>query len=147
MEKEIYTLKVYNTLTKQYEDVVVTKKVYEEYKRSEWRIEKNDASFNTHEILLSILLEDNNEKSEIYYQLADTEQSTENIFLNKLRRDELQRAFAELSRDEVELFEALVLDNVSEIEYGIKVGLTQQGVNWKKQQIRKKLKKFLKNPL
>ena len=147
MEKEIYTLKVYNTLTKQYEDVVVTKEVYEEYKRSEWRIEKNDTSFNTHEILLSILLEDNNEKSEIYYQLADTEQSTENIFLNKLRRDELQRAFAELSRDEVELFEALVLDNVSEIEYGIKVGLTQQGVNWKKQQIRKKLKKFLKNPL
>lgn len=32
MEKEIYTLKVYNTLTKQYEDVIVAKKVYDTYR-------------------------------------------------------------------------------------------------------------------
>ena len=42
MEKEIYTLKVYNTLTKQYEDVVVTKDVYDTYCRTEWNIKDNN---------------------------------------------------------------------------------------------------------
>ena len=56
MEKEIYTLKVYNTLTKQYEDVVVTKKVYDTYRRTEWNIKDNDESFYDHEIQISGLI-------------------------------------------------------------------------------------------
>lgn len=37
-----YTLTVFNTCTSQYEDIEVTKEVYNEFRRREWRIEKND---------------------------------------------------------------------------------------------------------
>lgn len=35
-----YTLTVFNTCTSQYEDIEVTKEVYNEFRRGEWRIEK-----------------------------------------------------------------------------------------------------------
>lgn len=37
-----YTLTVFNTCTSQYEKVEATKEVYNEFRRGEWRIEKND---------------------------------------------------------------------------------------------------------
>ena len=147
MEKEIYTLKVYNTLTKQYEDTAVTKEVYDEYKRSEWRIEKSNTSFYSHETLLSFLLEESNENSEEYYQLSDVEKSPENILFEKMQSDILHQALLTLSGDELEFFESLVFAEISESEYAVKNGITQQGVNKKKQKIRKKLKKLLENRL
>lgn len=50
MKANNYTIKVYNTLTRQYEDVVVTKKLYDTYRRTELNIRDNDKSFYGHEI-------------------------------------------------------------------------------------------------
>ena len=37
-----YTLLVWNTVISQYEETAVSKEVYDEYRRSEWRISKNN---------------------------------------------------------------------------------------------------------
>ena len=42
MDKKIFTLSVYNTITKEYEDVVVTEEIFNTYRRSYWNEDKND---------------------------------------------------------------------------------------------------------
>jgi transposase len=51
-----YILNIYNSCTGEYEDVPVSEAVYNEYKRSGWRMEKNDASYFDHEIQFSQLI-------------------------------------------------------------------------------------------
>lgn len=51
-----YTLTVFNTCTSQYEDVEVTKEVYNEFRRGEWRIEKNDDKHRANETPFSELI-------------------------------------------------------------------------------------------
>ena len=51
-----YTLTVFNTCTSQYEKVEATKEVYNEFRRGEWRIEKNDDKHRANETLFSELI-------------------------------------------------------------------------------------------
>ena len=44
-----YTLTVFNTCTSQYEKVETTKEIYNEFRRGEWRIEKNDDKHRANE--------------------------------------------------------------------------------------------------
>ncbi len=47
---ELYTVKVFNTITSSYEEIHVSKEVYNEYHRSKWRMDKNDEKHRTNEI-------------------------------------------------------------------------------------------------
>ena len=42
MDNKEFTLSVYNTITKEYEDVVVTEEIFNTYRRSYWNEDKND---------------------------------------------------------------------------------------------------------
>jgi len=44
-----------------------------------------------------------------------------------LQNEELKQALAQLSQEEMELFEALIRDNVNEEDYEVKIGLSQKG--------------------
>jgi len=46
MEKD-YTLKDWNTLAECYEEVIVSKELYDEYNRSHWKIKWNNKKFLT----------------------------------------------------------------------------------------------------
>ena len=144
MEKD-YILKVWNTLTECYEEVMVTKELYDEYNRSHWKIKRNDKRFFEHEIQFSTLEDEDNESGDGNYEIADLEQAPETLLMKALQNEELKQALAQLSQEEVELFETLIHDNVNEEDYGVKIGISQQGVSKKKQKIIKKLKKFLKS--
>ena len=107
MEKDTYILKVYNTLTKQYEDVVVTKNVYDKYRRTEWNIKDNNESFYDHEIQLSGLIGGAEEAYENFREFLEDVNVPENIFMTRVGIYEVQRAFARLSDQERELINAL----------------------------------------
>ena len=92
MEKEIYTLKVYNTLTKQYEDVVVTKKVYDTYRRTEWNIKDNDESFYDHEIQISGLIGGEDNGYENFREFIDEEDTPENIVIEQSLIEKLENS-------------------------------------------------------
>ena len=147
MEKDIYILKVYNTLTQQYEDVVVTKNVYDTYRRTEWNIKDNNASFYDHEIQLSGLIGGEEEAYENFREFWEDVNVPENIFLTRVGMHEVQRAFAELSDQERELINALYYEQLTQSEYAARIGVTQQYVSKIKKKILEKLKFFLEKRL
>lgn len=66
------------------------------------------------------------------------DEATENI-----TRAAVQTAMQSLSKDELELVEALFIDGIPQGEFAVKYGVSQQGVSWRKKKIIKKLKKLL----
>ena len=147
MEKEIYTLKVYNTLTKQYEDVVVTKKVFDTYRRTEWNIKDNDESFYDHEIQMSGLIGGEDDNYENFREFFDDVNVPENIFMTEEGLREVRNAIRTLPEQERELIEALYYEWITESEYATRIGVTQQYVSKQKKKILKKLKLFLEKRL
>ena len=53
-----FTLIVFNTCTREYEEVMVTEEVYRTYCRTRWNIKDNDQSFFDHEIQTSGMIGD-----------------------------------------------------------------------------------------
>ena len=147
MEKEIYTLKVYNTLTKQYEDVVVTKKVYDTYRRTEWNIKDNDESFYEHEIQISGLIGGEDDAYENFREFIDDVNIPENIFMTSEGMMEVRNAVRILPVQERNLIVALYYERLTENEYADKIGVSQQYVSKSKKKILKKLKLFLEKRL
>ena len=147
MEKEIYTLKVYNTLTKQYEDVVVTKKVYDTYRRTEWNIKDNDESFYEHEIQISGLIGGEDDAYENFREFIDDVNIPENIFMTREGMVEVRKAVRILPVQERNLIVALYYERLTENEYADKIGVSQQYVSKSKKKIMKKLKLFLEKRL
>ena len=147
MEKEIYTLKVYNTLTKQYEDVVVTKKVYDTYRRTEWNIKDNDESFYEHEIQISGLIGGEDDAYENFREFIDDVNIPENIFMTREGMVEVRNAVRILPVQERNLIVALYYERLTENEYADKIGVSQQYVSKSKKKILKKLKLFLEKRL
>lgn len=147
MEKEIYTLKVYNTLTKQYEDVIVTKKVYDTYRRTEWNIKDNDESFYDHEIQMSGLIGGEDDAYENFREFIDDVNVPENIFMSREGMFEVRNAVSELSAQERNLIISLYYERLTESEYADKIGVTQQYVSKSKKKILKKLRLFLEKRL
>ena len=147
MEKEIYILKVYNTLTKQYEDVVVTKKVYDTYRRTEWNIKDNDESFYEHEIQISGLIGGEDDAYENFREFIDDVNIPENIFMTREGMVEVRNAVRILPVQERNLIVALYYERLTENEYADKIGVSQQYVSKSKKKILKKLKLFLEKRL
>ena len=147
MEKEIYILKVYNTLTKQYEDVVVTKKVYDTYRRTEWNIKDNDESFYEHEIQISGLIGGEDDAYENFREFIDDVNIPENIFMTREGMVEVRNAVRVLPVQERNLIVALYYERLTENEYADKIGVSQQYVSKSKKKILKKLKLFLEKRL
>ncbi|MBR4959998.1 MAG: sigma-70 family RNA polymerase sigma factor [Clostridia bacterium] len=147
MEKEIYTLKIYNTLTKQYEDVVVTKKVYDTYRRTEWNIKDNDESFYEHEIQISGLIGGEDDAYENFREFIDDVNIPENIFMTSEGMMEVRNAVRILPVQERNLIVALYYERLTENEYADKIGVSQQYVSKSKKKILKKLKLFLEKRL
>ena len=141
MEKEIYTLKVYNTLTKQYEDVVVTKKVYDTYRRTEWNIKDNDESFYNHEIQISGLIGGENDNYENFHEFVDEETTPENIIIDAELKKALRESVADLENEEQRLIEALYAQGLTEREYSRRTGIPQRTINHRKERILEKLRK------
>ena len=129
MEKEIYILNVYNTLTKQYEDVVVTKKVYDTYRRTEWNIKDNDESFYDHEIQISGLIGGEDDAYENFRELIDDVNIPENIFMTREGMVDVRNAVRVLPIQERNLIIALYYERLTENEYADKTGVSQQYVS------------------
>ena len=147
MEKEIYILNVYNTLTKQYEDVVVTKKVYDTYRRTEWNIKDNDESFYDHEIQISGLIGGEDDAYENFRELIDDVNIPENIFMTREGMVDVRNAVRVLPIQERNLIIALYYERLTENGYADKIGVSQQYVSKSKKKILKKLKLFLEKRL
>lgn len=141
MEK--YEVPVFNTITKQYEMVEVSKEVYEVYKRSEWREEKADATCAIRQIPISSLiggefgLENFHEYVEMCEDIQNREEELEEM------KDRVSEGIARLDTDEKALVQALFYEEMSEKEYAQVLGMSQPAVHKRKMKVLAKLKKIL----
>lgn len=146
-ENKKYTLTVYNTVTHRNEEVEVTREIYQAYRRTGWGIENNDASFFAHEIQMSGLIGGEEGAYENFKEFIDTENIPDNTVLKIMEIDALLKALSVLSDADNELVQALFYDGLTEQEYAVQVGISQQMISRKKQRILKSLKKLLSEGL
>ena len=146
-ENKKYTLTVYNTVTHRNEEVEVTHEVYHAYRRTGWGIENNDTSFFAHEIQMSGLIGGEEGAYENFKEFIDTENIPDNTVLKIMEIDALLKALSVLSDADNELVQALFYDGLTEQEYAVQVGISQQMISRKKQRILKSLKKLLSEGL
>lgn len=137
------TVMVFNTCTSQYEEVLVSEEVYNEYRRGEWRIQKNDAKHRANETPFSALVGGKDGAYENFREFVDTANVPEKLVLQSMLLNSLRHAITGLDPAEQKLIEALFFKGDSEQKYAVKVGVTQQAISKQKRRIIEKLKKQL----
>ena len=138
-----YTLTVFNTCTSQYEDVEVTREVYNEFRRGEWRIEKNDDKHRTNETPFSELIGGDDGAFENFCEFIDNSQNPELIFAEHAKIQALYSAVSMLSDLDKQLLQALFFDGLTEREYAELTGVYRNAVHKRKVRILEKLKNFM----
>ena len=142
-ERKTYALHIYNHSSGCFEDVEVTEEVYRTYKRMDWNMEDNDASFYAHEIQFSSLIGGSEDAFQNFREFIDTENTPENVIERKILLEKLMEAIISLSDKEQNLVHALFFDGCSEKDYAKQCGVKQQAINKRKHCILKKIKKIL----
>ncbi len=143
VEKQTYTLSVYNTLTGKTEEVEVPEEVYHACRRSAWNISDNNKSFYAHEIQMSGLIGGEDGAYENFREFIDMENTPDSTVPEKLQAEELRRILTQLSEADRQLIQAIYFDGLTEQKYADQLGIAQQVINRKKHRILKKLKKLL----
>jgi len=138
-----YTLTVFNTCTSQYEDVEVTREVYNEFRRGEWRIEKNDDKHRANETPFSELIGGDDGAFENFSEFIDNSQNPESIFAECDKIKALYSAMSMLSDLDKQLLQALFFDGLTEREYAELTGVFRNAVHKRKVRILAKLKKIM----
>ena len=138
-----YTLTVFNTCTSQYEKVEATKEVYNEFRRGEWRIEKNDDKHCANETLFSELIGGNDGAFENFREFIDNSLNPESIFAENAPIKALYSAIRMLSDLDKQLLQALFFDGMTEREYAERAGVFRNAVHKRKARILAKLKKSM----
>lgn len=137
------TVMVFNTCTSQYEEVLVSEEVYNEYRRGEWRIQKNDAKHRANETPFSALVGGKDGAYENFREFVDTVNVPDELVLQSVFLDSLRQVIAGLDPAEQMLIHALFFKGDSEQKYAVKVGVTQQAISKQKRRVIEKLKKQL----
>lgn len=138
-----YTLLVWNTVISQYEETAVSKEVYDEYRRSEWRISKNNDKHAAHETPFSALIGGDDGKVENFHEFLSDEEGPEKLIDKKGLMNTLRKAILSLNRSDQELVEALFFKGMSEREYAEHIGVFRNAIHKRKQRILRCLKKYL----
>lgn len=142
-ENKTYTIKVYNTLTAQYEEVAVSKEVYQTYMRTEWNIKDNNKSYYDHEIQMSGLVGGENGNYENFPEFIDTENTPEELVLDEVQKSELKQIVAKFSKEDRSLLQAIFIEGLSEREYARRLGVFHNAVHKRKLRIIGRIKKLL----
>ena len=139
----LYTINVYDTTTGKERIINVCKEVYDEFRRGEWRIEKNDGKHSANETQFSALLGGEDGAYENFHEFIDYDSDPSELLLKALMIKKLYSALEHLEKAELELIDALFFQEMTEREYAKKKGVYQSAINKRKLRILEKIKKFL----
>ena len=140
-----YTLIVFNTCTRKYEEVAVTEEVYRAYCRTRWNVKDNDESFFDHEIQMSGMIGSQDGAYENFREFVDTVNTPENIVLEQMKKEALYQVISAMPATDQALVQGLFFRGQSELDYARELGVSQPAVHKRKVRILKYLKKILEN--
>ena len=143
MEK--YTVSVFNTITRAYEDVEVTKEVYETYRRAQWTEENDDRRFYCHQIPFTDLSGNEDEIEETFHEFVEVSVARfEESFSADKEIDKttvIKQVLKNLNEEDSKLIDLLFFQNKTERQVGDMFHITQQAVHKKKEKLLNALKK------
>ena len=141
--KELYAINVFDTTTGKERTVYVNKEVYDEFRRGEWRISKNDDKHSAFETQFSALLGGEDGAYENFHEFADEDANPERLLMEQLVIERLHSALALLDQADRELIEALYFKELSERKFAEKKKVSCVAIHNRKVRILKKLKEIL----
>ena len=110
----LYTINVYDTTTGKERIINVCKEVYDEFRRGEWRIEKNDGKHSANETQFSALIGGEDGAYENFHEFIDYDSDPSELLLKAMMIEKLYSAFEHLEKAERELIDALFFQEISE---------------------------------
>lgn len=140
-----YYVNALNTITKKFESVEVSKKVYDCFRRTQWNIRDNNYKHKKNSIPFSCLIGGEDGAYENFDEFIDENSNPAVTYEEKEVYLKLQEAFKALSEEEKRLIIEICINGKSEHEYSKVTGVLQQTINYQKSKILKKLKKMMKN--
>ena len=138
------TVRIYDTISKEYVDIEVSEEVYTYYNRSQWNMDDNDDSFYKHEIQFSALIGGNDGTFENFREFR-IENSVEKEVISKLFTEKLYECLNLLSASDRQLIEMLFFEGKTERECAAYYGISQKNINKKKMRILCDLHKLLES--
>lgn len=135
---EKFTVTVFNTMSQKEEEVEVSEKVYNEFRRGIWRIEKNEKKHTDHTIPFSALIIEDGSSENNIAEFVDMTYSPEAVF----DRRELLRTVCALAPKDRNLIIALFYYHMSSRRYAEKINRSQTWIQKRKWKILEKLKNF-----
>lgn len=138
-----FFVEVFNTCTNGYETVEVSRDVYLEFRRAEWREKKAQKSFYKHEIQFSSMCDSVRESVENYreFLLRDNDPALLLEEQELIRR--LHLAINSLTSDEQNYISKLFFQNASQEKLAKELGINQSSVSRRLSTILKKIKNIL----
>ena len=140
---KLYAINIYDTTTEKEKVIYVSKEVYDEFRRGEWRIEKNDSKHKANETQFSALLGGEDGAYENFHEFVDDEANPEKLVFRSIMMEKLHHALDHLEKADRELIEALYFQELTEKNLAHNLLVSQQAVHRRKMRILEKLKKFL----
>ncbi len=142
---DLYELEIYDTITQTIKTILVPQKIYNEYRRGEWRIKKNNKKHKYNNVLFSDLKGGTESALENFHEFVSEDDNPELIILKKMRNENLHQALMRLREDERRIIIASFYEGLTEAEIALELNRTQATINIRKSRILKKLKNFCKN--
>ena len=127
------TVRIYDTISKEYVDIEVSEEVYTYYNRSQWNMDDNDDSFYKHEIQFSALIGGNDGTFENFREFR-IENSVEKEVISKLFTEKLYECLNLLSASDRQLIEMLFFEGKTERECAAYYGISKKNINKKKKE-------------
>ena len=107
MSNENYTLNIYNPATGQVEVVPVPKGIYDEFRRSNWNIDKNNDRFRKHETPFTDLRGGMDGSYENFDEFRREKDDPAQLVVDLLMLRDLRQALARLDESERDLLRAI----------------------------------------
>ncbi len=142
---DLYELEIYDTITQTIKTILVSEKIYNEYRRGEWRIEKNNKKHKYNNVLFSDLKGGTESALENFHEFVSMDLNPEEIELISIRNQKLHEAIENLCMKERIIIKSFYFYGLSEQEIADMFAVKQQTIHKRKAKILKKIKIFLKN--
>lgn len=139
-----YVVTVYNTITAQYEEVTITEDVYNEMRRSQWRIEKNDSKHSANETPFSALTGGEEGAYENFHEFVSEKDTLVEALCKKELIGHLHEAIDQLPAGEKLVIELFYFQHFSSQKIGQMLGISEQAVTKRRRSAYQHLRDFLK---
>jgi RNA polymerase sigma factor (sigma-70 family) len=143
MDNTRYVLSVYNTITGIFDDVEVTKEIYDTYRRFDYNTDYRERKARRNETLFSYLVGGENGGIENFHECRIDDEDPQLILDKTESIKEVNNAIGLLTDEEVRLLLTFFFSGKSERKFAAEHGISRKTFRYRKEKTLKKLRQIL----